>query len=114
MEKCIKYYDDNNNLIILDYSDNKLKEIIEKHINRVTKCDQINMIYEECEHNKGQVGVYFSNTKNDSVNKEYAAFILHSIDLTNDTYNANTKECQREKNYIKRHFPHIKVISNFR
>ena len=81
---------------------------------KVPNCNQIFLQFEERDANDGQVGVYMSNTLDNSTNKKYAGFSLHIIDLESEEWSDCVKECQREKAFIKRCFPHIKCISNFR
>ena len=115
MKKLIKYYlVDSTEKKIVEYTDELLKEIIKMHMVLVPECDQILLVYEELETHMGQVGVYLSNTSDKSIHKKYAAFSLHNINLEIEDWKHCTKECQREKRYIQRHFPKIKCISNFR
>ena len=116
MKKIIKYYKEKESMYKeeVDYSDENLILIITEQIKKVPDCNTIRMIYEECENNIGQVGIYLSNTKDITPNKKYAGITLNEIDLEKEEWKDCTREFQRVKKCIQRHFPLIKCSSNFR
>jgi len=113
MQRSIQFYEHGlTGKTVLEYSDERLIEVVSEIINKVGGTYIYLSFYDRTDRYGGMM-LTVSNAENMTLTNQ-KTITLHDIDLHNECYKDCVRECQREKALLQKHFKQVKVKSNFR